>query len=164
MAGMELYLLRHGIAEEGHSGLTDEHRKLTPEGRRKLREILRVAFRAGVSPSCILTSPLLRAVETAELAAEELKYSGELIRTDQLIPEADPRNSWEEIRLYRDQPQVLLASHNPLCASLAGYLLGAPSLVVEYRKGALLRVDFDSFGAEPRGVLRWFLTPKLAGL
>jgi phosphohistidine phosphatase len=160
---MELYLLRHGIAEDGHAGLRDDHRKLTNGGRRKLREVLRVALRAGVAPTAILTSPLVRAVETAEIAAEELNFPGELIRTDCLVPDADPRQVWEEIRLYRDEAQLLLASHNPLCASLAGFLLGTPGLAVDYRKGAMMRVDMGTFGTEPRGVLRWLLTPKLAG-
>ena len=61
------------------------------------------------------------------------------------------------------EPALLLASHNPLCASLAGYLLGTPELMVDYKKGALMRIDIDSFGPQPRGVLRWFLVPTLAG-
>ena len=160
---MELYILRHGIAEDGHTGLPDEKRQLTPEGRTKLREILKAARRAGVSPSLILTSPLVRAVQTAEIAAEELSYSGELVRASSLVPDADHRETWSEIRTHRDDRQVLLASHNPLCASLAAYLLGARELWVDYKKGALMRVDFDRFGPEPHGVLRWFLVPKLVG-
>jgi phosphohistidine phosphatase len=159
---MELYILRHGIAEDGHVGLPDEQRQLTTEGRSKLREVLKVARRAGVSPSLILTSPLVRAVQTAEIASEELSYKGDLVRTRTLIPEADPRETWSEIRLHSDENQVLLASHNPLCASLAGYLLGSRELWVDYKKGAILRVDFDRFGQEPHGVMRWFLVPKLA--
>ena len=159
---MELYILRHGIAEDGHAGLPDGQRQLTPEGRSKLREVLKVARRAGVSPTLLLTSPLVRAVQTAELASEELSYKGDLVRTSTLIPEADPRETWSEIRQHSDESQLLLASHNPLCASLAGYLLGSPELWADYKKGALMRVDFDRFGPEPHGVLRWFLVPKLA--
>ena len=159
---MELYILRHGIAEDGHAGLPDEQRQLTAEGRSKLREVLKAARRAGVSPSLILTSPLVRAVQTAEIASEELSYKGDLVRTRALVPDADPSETWSEIRLHSDEGQLLLASHNPLCASLAGYLLGSRELWVDYKKGAILRVDFDRFGAEPHGVLRWFLVPKLA--
>lgn len=160
---MELYLLRHGIAEDGHAGLPDEQRKLTTDGRKKLRELLRVAARADATPTLILTSPLIRAVQTAEIAAEELHYAGDLIRTNNLEPGANPRDLWEDIRLYRDEARVLLASHNPLCSSLAGFLLGSPELFVDYKKGALMRVDLDQFGSVPRGVLRWFLVPKLVG-
>ena len=160
---MELYILRHGIAEDGHAGLPDEQRQLTHQGRAKLRDVLKGARRAGVSPSLILTSPLVRAVQTAEIAAEELSYSGELVCASSLVPEADPRATWTEIRTHRDEGQLLLASHNPLCSSLAGYLLGARELRLDYKKGALMRIDFDRFGPEPHGVLRWFLVPKLVG-
>ena len=160
---MELYILRHGIAEDGHAGLPDEHRQLTPEGRVKLRDVLKVAKRAGVSPSLILTSPLIRAVQTAEIAIEELGYTGDLVRTSTLVPEADPRETYSDIRTHRDERQVLLASHNPLCASLAAYLLGARELWVDYKKSGLMRIDFDRFGPEPHGILRWYLVPKLVG-
>lgn len=160
---MELYILRHGIAEDGHAGLPDEQRQLTPEGRAKLREILRSARRAGVTPSLILTSPLVRAVQTAQIATEELGYNGDLVRTSGLTPDADPRETYTEIRTHRDERQVLLSSHNPLCSSLAGYLLGSRELWVDYKKGALMRIDFDRFGPDPHGILRWFLVPKLVG-
>lgn len=159
---MKLYLLRHGIAEDGHAGMRDEDRQLTSEGRKKLREVLKTARDANVQPSLILSSPLLRAVQTAEIAQDELKYKGEIGQTRSLIPEADPRQTWEDIRLHKDQAELLLSSHNPLCASLAGYLLGTPELLVDYKKGAIMRIDFDSFGPQPRGVLRWFLVPSLA--
>jgi phosphohistidine phosphatase len=158
---MELYLLRHGIAEDGHAGLPDEERQLTSEGRRKLRELLKVAAKAGVSPSLMLTSPLVRAVQTAEIAADELKYQGDVVHTSSLTPDADPRETWTDIRVHSDEAQVLLASHNPLCASLSAYLLGSRELWVDYKKGAMMRIDLDRFGPEPHGVLRWFLAPKL---
>ena len=159
---MELYLLRHGVAEEGTSGMSDEDRALTPEGRKRLRETLRVAARAGVAPGLILSSPYLRAMQTAEIAVEELHYQGTVVRTPTLEPCGDPRAVWSELRAHGDERQVLLSSHNPLCASLAAYLLGTPELQVDYRKGALMRIDVERLGVNPRGVLRWFLTTKLA--
>jgi phosphohistidine phosphatase len=158
---MELYLLRHGIAEDASPGTRDEDRKLTDEGREKLRRTLRLAARIGVKPALILTSPLVRAAETAEIAAKALGYDRDLVRTNVLVPDAQPRDVWSEIRTLRDEGQLLLASHNPLCASLAGYLLGTPELSIAFRKGALLRVDFASFGHEPRGVLQWLITSKM---
>jgi phosphohistidine phosphatase len=65
---MEIYLLRHGDAEESLR-IPDEERSLTPEGRRKVGDVLLRARAAGSAPSLILSSPLRRAVETAELAA-----------------------------------------------------------------------------------------------
>lgn len=159
---MELYILRHGIAEDRSRSGRDEDRELTGEGRRKLREVLRVAASAGVKPSLVLSSPLVRAVQTAEIAAEELGYRDTIVHSRALIPDAAPAEAWNEIRTHRVENQLLLASHNPLCSVLPGYLLRSPNLAVDFKKGALMRVDFSEFGTEPNGLLRWFLVPKLA--
>src|SRR5580693_4666523 len=159
---MEIYILRHGVAEEGQAGQPDSERALTPDGRKKLRHILRVAASAGVAPSLILTSPYKRAVQTAQLAAEALEYKGELLRTKALEPGASPKTVWDEIRVHKDEPRILLAGHEPLFSRLTAYLLGSPNLQVDFKKGAIVCIEMDRFPAEPHGVLRWILTPKLA--
>ncbi len=160
---MEVYLLRHGIAEAGRPGHADSERALTAEGKKKLREVLAVARGAGVEPSLILTSPYKRAVQTAELAAEVLGYRGELLRTEALVPESRAETVWDELRVHKDQEQVLLAGHEPLFSMLTAFLLGCGNLQVDFKKGALVRIDFDRFGVTPGGVLKWMLTPKVAG-
>ena len=159
---MYIYILRHGIAEDSQSGQSDSGRALTTEGKKKLRNVLRVASEASVTPSLILTSPLKRAVQTAELAAEILNYKGDLLRTKALEPGAHPRMVWEEIRVHKDEPDILLAGHEPLFSSLTAYLLGCPDLKIDFKKGALACVEMDRFGAEPHGALKWMITPKLA--
>ena len=159
---MQLYLLRHGIAEDGRPGKNDASRELTAEGRRKLREILRVAAHADVKPALILSSPLIRAVQTAELAAEVLHCNHEILRTKALIPNSPVEAVWDEIRAHRDQTELMLVGHEPLFGQLAAYLLGAPELRLDFKKGAIVRIDFESLGIKPRGLLRWFLTAKLS--
>ena len=159
---MQVHLLRHGIAEDGHAGLSDGDRALTVEGRKKLRQVLQTAAKAGVKPTLMLTSPLKRAVQTAEIAKRTLGYSGEILQTRILTPGSSAEQVWEEIRVHREEASLLLTGHNPLFAHLAGYLLGNSNMQMEFKKGALLRVDVDAFGAEPRGILRWCLTAKLA--
>jgi len=159
---MEIYVFRHGIAEDAPPGGSDAQRALTDEGREKLRRVLRRAKAAGVAPSLILSSPLVRAVQTAEIAAEFLSYEGELVLTKALVPEGNPRGVWEEIRARRGQPSVLVAGHEPLLSQVVAYLLGSPSVQVEMKKGALVRIDIEGFRPDPRGVLMWMLTPKLA--
>ena len=159
---MQVYLLRHGIAEEARSGLSDADRGLTQDGRRKLRQTLRTASDADVQPTLILASPLKRAVETAEIAQKVLAYKGELVSTESLLPDSGVEGVWREIRTHRDQPAIVLVGHNPLFTDLSGYLLGAPNLQVDVKKGSILRIDFDGFPSRPRGILRWFLTAKFA--
>ena len=159
---MQIYLLRHGLAEDGKPGGRDSDRALTAEGKKKLREVLRSARAAGVRPDMILTSPYRRAAETAEVAAASLSYENEVLRTKVLQPASNPQDVWEEIRLHRDVREMLLVGHEPLFGMLAAYLLDSPELQIDFKKGALIRIDVPPGGPRPRGVLKWMLTPKLA--
>ena len=150
---MQIYLLRHGIAENALPGQPDSERALTAEGREKLRRVLKRARAAEVNPDTILSSPYKRALETAEVAAEVLGCQSEIERTRALLPEASPYDAWEEIRT---------ASHEPLMSSLAAFLLGCSALQVDMKKAALVRIDCDRLGAQPRGALKWMLTPAVA--
>ena len=65
------------------------------------------------------------------------------------------------MRLHR-QGAVLLAGHQPCIGRVVGHLLGAPDLLVDVKKAALIRIDVEGFGAHPRGLLKWMAVPKLA--
>ena len=160
---MQVYLLRHGVAEAGLPGHPDSERALTDEGREKLRRVLKRARSADVEPSLILSSPYRRALETAEVAAEALGYQGKVVKTRALLPEASPFDAWEEVRSRHAERSVLLSSHEPLMSSMAAFLLGSPALQVDMKKAALVRVDCDRLGPQPKGVLKWMLTPATAG-
>ena len=160
---METYLLRHAIAENARPGLKDDDRALTDEGRKKLKRVLERARDAGVKPDLILSSPLRRALETAEIAAEWLKYDGKVVLSGALVPDGNPRQVWDEIRTHKSESAILLASHEPLMSSLLAHLLGSPALMVDVKKAGLARIDFDRFGPVPRGILKWLLTPATAG-
>src|SRR5215510_249323 len=107
MKQMELYLLRHGIAEDRATTGRDADRRLTEEGREKLGRVLERAHAVGVRPSLILSSPLRRALETAEIASRELGYEGKIVRTAALAPDSSPHNIWEAIREHRNESAIL---------------------------------------------------------
>lgn len=159
---MHLYLLRHGVAEESRLGAMDSERALTPDGRKKVRHVLQAVADARVKPSLIFSSHLKRALQTAEIAKNMLGYEGEIIKTKALAPAASAEQVWEEVRVHKNEAAVLLVGHNPLFDSLAAFLLGAPNLKLDFKKGAIMRIDFESFGAQPRGILCWYLTAKLS--
>jgi phosphohistidine phosphatase len=158
---MELYLFRHGIAEDAAPGQSDAKRALTDEGRKKTAEVVAAARRAGVEPSLIVSSPYVRAVETAQIAVEGFGCKGEIVRTETLVPFGTPEKVWAELRDYSGEAAILLAGHEPLLSSLAAYLLASPQLHVDMKKAALVRIDVESLGAVPNGILRWMITPKL---
>jgi phosphohistidine phosphatase len=160
---VELYILRHGIAEDARPGRSDAKRALTEEGGKRVAEVIETARRAGAEPSLIVSSPYLRAVETARIAAEGFGYKGHIVETETLVPNGSPEGVWTELREYRGEAAILLAGHEPLLSQLVAHLLAAPALRVEMKKAALVRLDMESFGASPHGTLRWMITPKLAG-
>jgi phosphohistidine phosphatase len=159
---MHLYLLRHGVAEEARPGTTDAERALTTDGRKKLRHVLRAVGEARVKPSLMLSSDLKRAVQTAEIAAQVLGYEAGIVQSKALVPAAAPEQAWEEVRAHKGEPALMVVGHNPLFDHLAAFLLGAPTLKVDFKKGAIMRIDLEAFGAQPRGILCWYLTAKLS--
>jgi phosphohistidine phosphatase SixA len=110
----------------------------------------------------IVSSPYARAVETAAAMARVLEYKQEIEKAEGLTPGASPQDAWAEVRAHRNEQAMLLVGHEPLFSALASWMLGSARVAVDFRKAALVRIDFETLGAEPRGVLRWMITPKLA--
>ena len=158
---MLVYFLRHGIAEDGHPGQPDPERQLTDEGRSKLADVYRRLNKAGIKPALILSSPYTRALQTAELAAKALGCPAAPQTTNCLTPDGSPEGVWDEIRVYRECESLLLAGHEPLFSRTITYLLGAPALQVDVKKGSVVAIEIQSFRGDPRGVLKWMLTPRL---
>jgi phosphohistidine phosphatase len=158
---MELYLFRHGIAEDAPPGSPDSARELTEEGREKAGDVVKLARKAGVRPSLIVSIPYVRARQTARIAAEELGYDGQVLPLESLVPHSSPDNVWKDLRDHADEAAVLLAGHEPLLSRLAAYLLNSPSLRVEMKKAALVRIDIETVRPQPHGILRWMIVPRM---
>jgi phosphohistidine phosphatase len=159
---MIIYVLRHGIAEDAARGQSDAQRALTSEGQSKLERTLKRAALAGVRPATILTSPYLRAMQTAQIAADVLDVSTPPIRIAELTPDGSPQGVWEQLRQHAHAKELLIAGHEPLLSQLVAYLLDAPALQVEMKKGALVAIECAQLRGQPRGVLLWMLTARLA--
>jgi phosphohistidine phosphatase len=157
---MQIYILRHGIAEEAKAGGPDADRALTETGREKLRAVLEQGRESGVKPSLILTSPYRRALQTAHMAGQILGCN-KIVESEILVPSGTPKAVWDAICARRREPALLIAGHEPLLGMTVGFLLGAPALQVDLKKAALVRIDQETFGGAPRGVLKWMLTPRL---
>ncbi|HEY4088525.1 MAG TPA: phosphohistidine phosphatase SixA [Bryobacteraceae bacterium] len=158
---MELYLFRHGDAEDAPPGKPDSSRALTAKGVERSASVAKMARDAGVTPSLIVSSPYLRAMQTAEVAAKEFGWNGEIVQLQSLVPHGAPESVWSDLRDLHDETAILLAGHEPLMASLAAYLLDAPGLRVDMKKSAMIRIDVAGMGTAPRGVLRWMVVPRL---
>jgi len=143
------------------AGEADSERALTAAGEQEIHQVVAAAKLAHVCPSLILSSPYKRALRTAAIAAELLDCKHPPVTSDALTPDSDVRAVWDELRIHRDESSILLAGHEPLFSACGAYLLGAPDLRIDFPKAGLLRLDIDAFGPEPRGILRWMITPQL---
>jgi len=159
---MQLYILRHGVAEDPKPGGKDADRPLTPEGRQKVKDVLARARAAGAEPRVMVSSPLVRAIETARLAAGILSYEGEIFQTRVLLSDSTPEDVWEEMQLHSNVQSVLIVGHEPLLSQFLSWLLNSPHVCIDLKPGALARVDTELTRAQPRGVLQWLITPHLA--
>jgi len=157
---MEIYVLRHGEAEERETNRADADRKLTAKGRQDLKAVLKLARKADAVPDVILTSPLRRAQETAAIAAEVLGCK-RVMETRNLLPGATPELVWMEIGTDYKVEKILLAGHQPHLGSLIGRLLEAP-VMVDLKKGSMVRIATQGRLGPPRGVLKWMITAKLS--
>jgi phosphohistidine phosphatase len=153
---LTVVLVRHAIAEERRPGLRDAARRLTPEGRDKLEQAARGLKRLGVVPDRILTSPLVRAAETAEVLAEVLAPD---LRPETFGPLA-PGQAPQEVRdaLPEDARTVVLVGHEPDLGELASWLLtgSTDGMRLPFRKAGAAAIELE----EGEGTLRWMLAPK----
>ncbi len=155
-----LYLLRHGPAvEPGTPGFADDERPLTADGRKKVRRVARGLARLRLEVDRIVTSPLPRALVTAEIVAEELDVEDLLARDDALLARA----SAESVRGWlagRAEGRLMLVGHNPWISELVGLLLTgrADVEVCELAKPglAVLSRQFDGSWR-----LEWLARPRL---
>jgi phosphohistidine phosphatase len=157
---MQLYVVEHGIAVEGGEGIPDEWRPLTDKGRRRFQKTARAFGKLGRKLDLILTSPLVRAVQTAEILARETE-PGEVA----VLAELDPKFDVEAVRnaiasRAGKAEAVAIVGHEPQLSSVLAALSGVSQAEIDLENGIIVRVDVstltDGASADPR----WWLKPK----
>jgi phosphohistidine phosphatase len=145
---MKLSLLRHGIAADRGSAEyeNDSERPLTPKGDRRMRRIGKGIQAVGLSYDLILSSPYLRAKQTAEIVAQVLSAPEGVMLAETLTPEGNPRQLIEALRTdHRERQDVLLVGHEPYLSRLISTLLtGGPNLSVAMKRGGLCALDVET--------------------
>ena len=144
---MRLLLLRHGVAQDAgpETGWRDEPRALTPEGRARMERAARGMAALGVRADAIVTSPLVRCRQTAEIAAAAI--GGTPLEDPRLRPGAGLDDVADLLLEHPDAEAVLLCGHQPDLSDLVDELTGGGR--VEFRKGALAVLDLEA--PRPRG-------------
>jgi phosphohistidine phosphatase len=161
MADTELYLVRHGVAaERGEAYPDDTKRPLTAQGISRLRKEVKGLIALDVRFDQILTSPLLRARQTAEVLASGLSPKPPVAVSHALAPGGKYSALIDDLSRHARRSRIALVGHEPDLGALAARMAGSRR-PIEFRKGAICRIDFEALPPTGPGHLRWFLTPKM---
>lgn len=157
---MELILVRHGIAADiGGEIRSDRERPLTAEGRDETELVARGLKRAGVKIDQLVSSPLVRARQTAEIFAEVYKMDKPDI-CDALACGIDMQALFKFLKTLKKAESIALFGHEPDMGELAQTLLGA-EFAIPFKKAGVCRIDVFDLPPTTGGILKWFLPPKL---
>ena len=151
---MQLYFLRHGEADWPNWKKPDDERPLTDFGKKEMRDVAKFLARLKVRPDLIVTSPLPRAAQTAEIAADYLKAK---LRKDELLAPGFGMSELRTIFKRHRSKALMLVGHEPDFTNVISGLRGA-SLKLSKAGFALLDVDPES----EEGKLLWLFPPKFA--
>jgi len=161
---MKIHVLRHGIAvlRDDLNAEDDAKRQLTPKGKRLLRQTAAAMKKMGLRFDLILSSPYLRAKQTAEIVAEYLKMKRRLAFSDTLAPDGNPKVLIQQLNELKPGPKnVLLVGHEPYLSCLISLLTsGGMDLLIDFKKGGLCKLETDKLRYEKCATLIWVLTPK----
>jgi len=161
---MNLYIIRHAIAvDEGASDYeSDSERPLTDKGRKKIRQIAKSLRNLGVEFDLILSSPYVRARETAEILADVFKMKKKIVFSDNLIPMGNPELLITEVNEKYSVDSIALVGHEPHLSTLVGLLVAENAKIdVTLKKGGVCYLSADDLHHEHRAALEWLLTPGI---
>ena len=160
---MNLYLLRHAIAvEPGSTAYEDDsQRPLTSRGSAKMKQIASGLRHMGVEFDLILSSPHVRARQTAEILAKSYDLRDKLVLTPALLPEAPASQIINEINeKYLQSGNVVLIGHQPGLNMLISMLIsGDPTLSITLKKGGLCHLSSEQLRYDRCATLEWLLYP-----
>jgi len=158
---MLIYLLRHGIAApRGVKPYPNDDRPLTEEGIEKMSKGARGILRVVDDVDVVLTSPLVRAAETARIVAKALHGESKLQVCNELAPGSSLQNLLTYLAKYKKLRSVLIVGHEPDLSYFASALLGKKTAIIEFKKGSLCCIEMTTIPSRRDGTLLWHLTSK----
>ena len=156
-----IYLVRHAIAaERGDEYPDDSKRPLTGQGMSRFRKAARGLVEIGVEVDLILTSPFVRARQTADILSEQLRGNPPVVETSALVPGAAHADLIAELANHAKRSALALVGHEPGIGTAAARLVGARG-AFEFKKGGVCRIDLRCLPPEEPGRLIWFVPPKM---
>lgn len=159
---MVIYFLRHASAgqKQFSNQANDEKRPIDKVGEAQSHDVGRAMAYIGVTANVIISSPLTRAVQTADIVAQEIGYEEKIVRDDALRPEASFEQFKALLNRHKDKLSIMVVGHDPSMTEFVNRVLssGAPLSAVEMKKGGVAKVEKE---LRRPAMLRWLITPKL---
>lgn len=155
---MVLYIMRHAEAVAANDDLPDEWRYLTEKGVKTAENVSRNIARYGRKPRLIVSSPLVRAVQTAQIAAAYACRKNELIVSGLLRTDGDPDELLDFLQSRAEAKRLLVVGHEPDLGSLAARLLQKEEACV-LKKGGCVALELDTKGSGKPARFLWYLPP-----
>ena len=158
---MEIYLIRHAIAEERENwNKPDELRPLTPQGEKKMQRIVRGLRALDVELAHLYSSPLVRAVQTAEVVRSALKITS-IEQTEAMLPGASPQSLLPVLNELPADAAVGFVGHEPHLGYLLSFLLsGQRAPFAAFKKGGVACLEGEKPAEPGKFALRWMLEPN----
>lgn len=156
---MILYVMRHAEAVEGSDTLQDGWRYLTEKGRATAEKMRSSIARIGPKPRLTITSPLTRAVQTAEIVAVKACRKNVVVASELLLPGADISELITYLKGCTDAKRVLVVGHEPQLGSVVALLLGRENETISLKKGACVALELDPDKADKPAGFLWYLVP-----
>ncbi len=161
---MNLYVLRHGLARErnGREYANDDERPLTAKGVERMIRQVKGMRALGLTMDVIVTSPLVRAAQTAEIVHGGLRKPGRLVTSDALRPSEHPASLLEELSSeYSSEDDVMVVGHEPHLSGLISVVVaGQHGAVIRVKKGALCKLVAPRPSYGRCGWIEWHLTSR----
>ena len=161
MKTQSFYLIRHAIAEErGDKWPDDRLRPLTHKGMARMRQAVRGLRALGVEIDLLLTSPLVRARQTADIVIEGMKPTPDLDVLPALAPGTARSAVSDVLGNFTKTASIAVVGHEPDLGELARWLVGARA-PLPFKKGGVCRIDTTGGPAAGSGQIVWFATPAM---
>jgi phosphohistidine phosphatase len=160
---MQLYIVRHGIAinREDPKSPPDPDRYLTDDGVDKTKQVAKGVVSLGATADLLISSPYVRAMQTAEIFASALDYPKQKIRrTDLLLPGSEPTLFYRELAKDKHSATVFCFGHAPQLDDLIATAVGSKHHITALRKAGVVLLELKRL-SPPSGQLLWLATPKM---
>lgn len=152
---MRIYFLRHGDAL--HEAPNDRGRPLSEDGKLSVTRVVKYLADEKILVTKIITSPLLRAWQTAQIIGDGFKVSKSIQESEYLLPESNPIDIIRELKNFSDDEKVLLVSHQPFLSLLISKLTGNLTSKIEMRTSSLACMEIQQPIIGGKGVLKFIM-------